>query len=88
MVSKRLSAMAVSDFDPYSAGEGAVCSLLFGNSEEDSKEKTASVAPAPSKVCNDSCDKRFDSDALQSTGWSIRFYISCCLHQNESFVFV
>ena len=66
MVSKRLSAMAVSDFDPYCAGEGAVCSLLFGNSDEakgDSKEKTA---PAPSKVCYDSSNERFDNKVAKT----------------------
>ena len=55
MVSKRLSAMAVSDFDPYSAGEGAVCSLLFGSAEEASagpEEKKA--APSRPKVCSGS----------------------------------
>ena len=55
MVTKRLSAMAVSDFDPYSAGEGAVCSLLFGSAEEASagpEEKKA--APSRPKVCSGS----------------------------------
>ena len=61
MVSKRLSAMAVSDFDPYSAGEGAVCSLLFGNSEEEKEDSKAKTASAPSKVCNDSSEELFDS---------------------------
>ena len=61
MVSKRLSAMAVSDFDPYSAGEGAICTLLFGNTEEekvkgDSEKKTD---PAPSKVCKRTSDEPF-----------------------------
>ena len=63
MVSKRLSAMAVSDFDPYSAGEGAVCSLLFGNSEEEKEDSKAKTASAPSKVCNDSSEELFDSYA-------------------------
>ena len=57
MVSKRLSAMVMEDFDPYSAGEGAVCSLLFGSAEEagarDAMTKPSPAAAAAPKVRKD-----------------------------------
>ena len=78
MVSKRLSAMAVSDFDPYSAGEGAVCSLLFGNSEEEEEDSKAKTASAPSKVLFDStnkADKRFKDTVCLRKLWSHNYNI-------------